>query len=168
MCSRPPDDGRRRSATSKPPAERSRKWQPVTAAWSRGMAQIQERIAAVDINLWDAYSSDPAKYAAASRELATEAYEICDKLSLVQSLRHEQASGLRHVQFRPGRMPGGGWPGPDLALILKAEQVWANMLREAPTNPMARGYLVVVRRRLAEELAAAAAATRRRLVLPIR
>ena len=49
-------------------------------------ARIQVALAAVDQNLVECYDSDPARYAAARRALTREAYEICEKISLVQPL----------------------------------------------------------------------------------
>jgi eukaryotic-like serine/threonine-protein kinase len=117
------------------------------------MAEIQELIAAADINLREAYASDDlARYAAASRELAAEAHEICEKLSLFHplswnsSIAHALTSyALADYQAEDGRIP-------DLELILKAERIWVGLYRQAPTNPMFRGHLVIVRQRLAEEL----------------
>jgi eukaryotic-like serine/threonine-protein kinase len=117
------------------------------------MSRIQERLAAADNNLRAAYDSDPAKYAAASRELATEAYEICEKLSLVRPLSwnlrvvHALTSfALADYQAEDGRIP-------DVELLLKAERSWVGLLHQSPESPMARASLVIIRRRLAEDLA---------------
>jgi hypothetical protein len=115
------------------------------------MARIQERIAGADFNLREAYASDPATYARSSRDLAAEAHEICDKLSLVKPLswnlrvvRALTAYALADYQAEDGRVP-------DLELFLESERTWEGLLRESATNPMIRGNLVIVRRRLAEE-----------------
>jgi tetratricopeptide (TPR) repeat protein len=118
------------------------------------MAEIQGRLAVADFNLREAYESDPVRYARARRELAVEAHEICDKLSLVEALewnllitRAVTAFALADYQAEDGRPP-------DLDLILEAERTWEGMLRRSSKFGMARTNLVVVRRRLAAELLA--------------
>jgi hypothetical protein len=115
------------------------------------MARIQERIATADYNLRDVYATDPAKYYGPSRALAAEAYEICEKLSLFHPLSSNleivqavTAFALADYQAEEGRIP-------DVELLLKAERIWEGLLRVAPTHPMIRHNLVLVRRRLAEE-----------------
>ena len=117
------------------------------------MAQIQGRLAAADINLREAYDSDPVRYAAASRALAAEAHEICDKLSLVQPLSWNLRVTDALTSFALADYQAEDGLRPDLDLLLKAEQLWAGILRGNPTVSMARTSLVVVRRRLADELA---------------
>lgn len=116
------------------------------------MAQIQGRMAAADYNLIGVYESDPARYAPESRRLTAEAYEICDKLGLVQPLSWNlqivyptTCFALADYQAEDGR-------SPDIELILKAHRLWEAFLRENPQSALARASLVVVRRRLAEEL----------------
>ena len=117
------------------------------------MSQIQERIAEADINLRDAYASDPAKYGAASRELAVEAYEICEKLSLVRPLSWNLQAAHALTCFALADYQAEDGLSPDLDLIRKAEAFWDDVFRRRPTNTMARSNLIIVRRRLAEELA---------------
>ena len=98
--------------------------------------------------------SDPVKYAAASRELAAEAYEICDKLSLVQPLSWNSRVAYAITSFALADYQAEDGLSPDLELIRKAERLWEQAGREAPTNlDGQRGISSVVRRRLAEELA---------------
>ena len=118
------------------------------------MARIQDRIAAADINLRLAYDSDPRKYARARRELAAEAYEICDKLSLVQPLSWNLQVAHALASFALADYQAEDGVQPDLERILKAERLWAGILHQSPTNGMAQANLVIVRRRLAEELRA--------------
>jgi hypothetical protein len=117
------------------------------------MAQIQARLAAADINLREAYDSDPARYAAASRALAAEAHAICDKLSLVQPLPWNLRIAYALTSFALADYQAEDGLRPDLDLVLQAERLWEGILRRSPTNTMARTNLVVLRRRLAEELA---------------
>ncbi len=117
------------------------------------MASIQSRIAAVDINLLNAYASDPVKYASASRALTVEAYEICDKLSLVLPLSWNSRVAYAITSFALADYQAEDGLSPDLELIRKAERLWEQARRESPNNPMVNRNLVVVRRRLAEELA---------------
>ncbi len=118
------------------------------------MATIQARIAAVDINLLNAYaSSDPVKYAAASRTLNAEVYEICDKLGLVQPLSWNSRVAYALTSFALADYQAQDGLSPDLELIRKAERLWEQAGRESPNNLMVNENLAVVRRRLAEELA---------------
>ncbi|MHB1562277.1 MAG: serine/threonine-protein kinase, partial [Isosphaeraceae bacterium] len=117
------------------------------------MARIQERIATVDLNLIGAYESDPARYAAASRELTAEAYEICDKLGLVQPLSWNLRIVHATTCFAMADYQTEDGLSLDIELLLKANRLWEAFLRENATSTFARASLVVVRRRLAEELA---------------
>ena len=117
------------------------------------MAQIQERIAAANTNLVEAYRAlDPAKYAPDIRRLTAEANEICDKLSLVEPLpwnlrivRALALYGLVEFQAEDGLRP-------DLERLFEAERLWKGLLQQSPTYPLARASLTVVRRRIAQEL----------------
>ncbi len=117
------------------------------------MATVQARIAMVDINLMEAYASDPVKYAAACRALNAEAYEICDKLGLVMRLSWNLRVAYAITSFALADYQSEDGLSPDLELIKKAERLWDDVGRESPANPMPRAAIVVVRRRLAEELA---------------
>ena len=95
---------------------------------------------------------DPAKYAAAIRRLTAEAHEICDKLSLVEplpwNLRIVHALALyclADLQAEDGLRP-------DLERLFEAERLWKGLLQQAPTYPLARANLAIVRRRIAHEL----------------
>jgi hypothetical protein len=116
------------------------------------MASIQEMLAQVDHNLRVAYDSDLVRYAGPKREVVQEAYQICDKLGLVQplslNLRHAYAGSclcMAYYQEEDGK-------SLDLDLIRKAEQLWASLLRDTPADMESRGFLVIVRRKLADEL----------------
>ncbi len=117
------------------------------------MAAIQSRIAEVDINLMDAYASDPVKYAAACRMLTAEAYEICDKLSLVLPLSWNRRFVYAITSFDMADYQAEDGLSPDLDLFKKAERLWAGILRDSPKETSAQSHLVVIRRRLADELA---------------
>ena len=60
------------------------------------MATIQSRIAELDINLLNAYASDPVRYATASRALTAESFEICDRLSIVLPVTWDRRSLTPH------------------------------------------------------------------------
>ncbi len=117
------------------------------------MAQIQGRIAEADFNLIGAYESDPARYAAESRRLTAEAYEICNKLGLVQPLSWNLRIVHPTTCFAMADYQAEDGRSPDIELLLKSHQLWEAFLRENPNSTLARASLVVVRRRLAEELA---------------
>ncbi len=117
------------------------------------MAAIQSRIAEMDINLMDAYASDPVNYAVACRTLTAEAYEICDKLSLVLPLSWNRRIVYAVTSFDVADHQAEEGMSPDLELIRKAERLWVGILRDSPKETSAQSHLVVIRRRLAEELA---------------
>ncbi|MGO9469832.1 MAG: protein kinase domain-containing protein [Isosphaeraceae bacterium] len=117
------------------------------------MALIQALIAVADFNLSEAYASDPVKYAAALRMLAAEAYDICDKLSIVQPLSSNcrtvhatMTLAVADYQVEDGR-------SADLELFQKAERLWEEIRRDYHNDSAGNAELVVIRRRLAEELA---------------
>ncbi len=116
------------------------------------MIKIQGLTAEIDFNLIMIYDEDAAKYAAARRAAAIEAYEIGDKLSLVVPLTWNMevihavtAYALADYQAQDGLRP-------DIELLFKAERIWNERLRRDPRDSWARTYQVMVRRRLAEEL----------------
>jgi hypothetical protein len=90
------------------------------------------------------------RYAAQRREVISEAYEICDKLSFVEpispQLRRVYADGCFNMALY--REEDGA--AADAGLFRKAEELWANTLRELPGDLVARGYLVMIRRKLAD------------------
>ena len=118
------------------------------------MVTIQERLAVVDYNLCEAYDSDPVRYAGPRRALVHEAYEICDKLTLVRPLdwNCRIVYALECFEMANYQEDEGG--KPDLDLVLRSEQSWAYLHRGNPADDSARIWLVIVRRELALELAA--------------
>lgn len=117
------------------------------------MANIQARIAVADFNLSEAYGSDPMKYAAKRRMLAAEAYEICDKLSIVKPL----SSNCRIVQatmaFAVADHQVEDGQSPDLELFKKAERLWEAIRHDYKNDTVGNAELVVVRRWIADLLA---------------
>ncbi len=117
------------------------------------MAKILGAQAQVDYNLRVAFDEDVARYAARRREAISEAYEICDKLTLVEPLSRE----LRRV-YADGCLntalfceDDGG--AVDLGLLRQAEELWEGVRRDVPGDMAACGFLVMIRRRLAQEMA---------------
>ncbi len=117
------------------------------------MATILGEQAQVDYNLRVAFDEDVARYAARRREVISEAYEICVKLSFVEPLSPE----LRRV-YADGCLntalfceDDGGVV--DLGLLRQAEELWEGIRRDAPGDMVARGFLVMIRRKLAQEMA---------------
>ena len=94
------------------PDGRSRRWPAATASWSRGWRPFRPGSPWWISTCMDAYASDPVKYATACRALTAEAYEICDKLSLVMPLSWNCRVAYRHHVIRPRRLSGGGRPEP--------------------------------------------------------
>ena len=76
------------------------------------MASIQARIAAVDINLMEAYASDPVKYAAACRAVTPRRMRSVTSSALFMPLSWNRPRRLCHHVLRPGRLSGGGRPEP--------------------------------------------------------
>jgi serine/threonine protein kinase len=117
-------------------------------------AQIQSDIAVVDFNVRMATESDTVRFAAPRRDVIHDAYEICDKLALVQplsvSLRRIYGYACLYMALYQE------WDGNeiDLTLLRKSEQLWEEIRRVDPAGGEARGYLVIVRRKLAEVSAA--------------
>jgi Protein kinase domain len=117
------------------------------------MASIQARIASADFNLIDAYASDPVKYYAACRMLAAEAYEICEKLSIVQPLSSNSriVQATMAVAVADERVEDG--QSPDLELFKKSERLWVAIRHDYHNDAVGNAELVVIRRRIADELA---------------
>ncbi len=119
------------------------------------MARIQERIAAANSNLVEAYRAlDPAKYTPAIRRLTAEAHEICDKLSLVQPLPWNLRIVRALALYNLAEFQAEDGLRPDLERQFEAERLWKGLLQQAPTYPLARANLAIVRRRIAQELSA--------------
>ncbi len=115
-------------------------------------ARIQAALAAVDQNLCDCYDSDPARYAAARRAIAREAYEICEKISLVQPLTGNLRIISAHQCYETVEYQEEEGEKPDLDLLKKSEQLMAGILQESPSNRDAQAFLVIARRKLADLL----------------
>ena len=118
------------------------------------MALIESSLAVVDQNLCEAYDSDPARYAAQRRAISDEAYQICDKLSLVQPLTGNLLIVFAHQCFDRADIQEEDGGKPDLELFRRSERIWVDMYRGISLSDEARAWLVVVRQRLADELAA--------------
>ena len=118
------------------------------------MADIQEALAMVDHNLSMAYdNSDPSRYfSGPRREIATEVYQIGDKLSLVRPLSRNLRKAYAYACLDMVNYQELDGEKPELALLIKAERLWAEILHEESTSNEARGMLVGVQRGLADEL----------------
>jgi hypothetical protein len=117
------------------------------------MARLQGAIGLVDFNLMVLYESNPAKYAAARRAKSTAAYDICEKLSLVQPLSWNLKVIYATTSLARADFQAEDGLRPDVGLLLNASRIWDGMLRKNPKDSFAQAGLVVVRRRLAGELA---------------
>ena len=134
-------------------AGRSSRWPPARDEWYREWRRswgIKRRPITI---CGSAFDDDVVRYAARRREVISEAYEICDKLSFVQplspELRRVYADGCLNMALYCEEDGGRA----DLGLCAQAEELWEGIRREAPGDMAARGFLVIIRRRLAEVLA---------------
>ena len=118
------------------------------------MVKIQDDLAVADYNLREAYDYDLVRYAGPRREIMEEAFEICDKLGLVQPL----SWNLRHVYaqtcFERALYQEEDGKELDLNLLEKSERLWGDLLRENPGNAVARCQSIIVGRELARVLLA--------------
>jgi tRNA A-37 threonylcarbamoyl transferase component Bud32/tetratricopeptide (TPR) repeat protein len=117
------------------------------------MAAIQDWLAETDYNLMDAYDTNLVRYFDSRRGVVSEAYAICDKLRINGPLHRNprivyaaSCYEMASYQERDGREP-------DVSLLSKSEQLWAEIFRESPADAVARTALVVVRHQLADVLA---------------
>jgi tetratricopeptide (TPR) repeat protein len=117
------------------------------------MAQIQARLAGADLNLWNACDSDVVGHADLRQAAMIEAYAICDKLGLVQSLPQALPYIYAHASTWVAYFREHDTGLPDLDLMRQSEHRWEAVLRAIPAHPPSLGYLVIVRRWLADELA---------------
>ena len=116
------------------------------------MAEIQRMIAIVDFNLTGAYASNLARYHRQARAMYDEAYEICDKLELVEPLSDDLKTVLAFALSAriDGRIEDG--EAPDLADFARAERVLEELRVRQPGNTTPRALLVLMRLQLADEL----------------
>jgi serine/threonine protein kinase len=114
------------------------------------MATIQRSLAQADFNLREAYDSDPVRYAPERKQLAREAYTICDKLSLVQPLHGNLKIIYAQESFEIEDYQEEETGERDVDLLLKSEQAWVSLVNEGSTYESTHTSLIIVRRRLAE------------------
>ena len=108
--------------------------------------------ALVDYNLRVAFDNDVVRFAAQRREVISEAYEICDKLSFVEPLSPELRRVFADVCLNMALYREEDVGRADLGPVRRAEEQWEGIRREAPGDLAARGFLVIIRRKLAELL----------------
>ena len=118
------------------------------------MAAIQEALAVVDHNLSVAFdNSDTVRYFNGTRRvIVTELYQIGDKLSLVKPLSQNLRRAYAYSLLDMANYQELDGEKLDLDLLVKAEHLWAEILREEPTRTEARAMLVGAQRGLADEL----------------
>ncbi len=117
------------------------------------MAAIQNWLAETDYNLMDAYDTNLLRYFDVRRDVVSEAYAICDKLGINGPLHWNTRIVYAATCYEMACDPGRDGREPDVGLLTKSEQLWAEFLRESPADAVARTALVVVRRQLADLLA---------------
>jgi tetratricopeptide (TPR) repeat protein len=132
-------------ATLKAAAERNR------GVVSR-MAGIQAALAMVDFNLALAYGSDPARYYGPYRAAFAEAYNICDKLELVEPLSDDLKTVLAQALYQKADSRAEDGLSPDPGLLERAERVCEELCVKQPGNRSHRAMRVSIRLELADEL----------------
>src|SRR5262249_54308952 len=121
-----------------------------------------------------AYASDLARYARSLRAVTREAYEICDKLTLIQPALDDVLRciwALTSHQLAEFQVEDG--ERPDLEHYYRAERLWDEICRKGSPRPADRAGLAFVRDDLADALAARgrvaeAQEYRRRALAPVR
>jgi hypothetical protein len=116
------------------------------------VAAIQGAIATVDHNLIMGYSSDPVRNYQALRSTYTEAYAICDKLTLIEPLSPELQRVLALASYQMADFQVEDGERPDLERYYRAERLWEELHHKALAESIYRAGLVFVRNDLAEEL----------------
>jgi tetratricopeptide (TPR) repeat protein len=118
------------------------------------VAGIQESLAIVDYNLAGAYESDLARYHDRHRAAWAEAYEICDKLELVEPLSDELKTVLAMGAYQKADFRIDDGELPDLEDYARAERLWDDLRVRQPSNVAHRALLAMVRHEMADELEA--------------
>ena len=86
------------------------------------------------------------------REIVTEKYQICDKLSLVQRLSPGLRKAYATACLDMADLQQEDAEKPDLELLFKAVRLWEEIAREEPTSTDGWGMLIIAQRGLADEL----------------
>ena len=115
------------------------------------VAAIQTALAILDYNMQLAFNADlPRLFAGPRRAIISEIHEICDKLSLVQPLSADLLKIHAHTCLEMADYQSLDGERPDIALCLRAEQLWDRLYREDPRGVERPGMLVIARRNLAD------------------
>ena len=117
-------------------------------------ADLLAKVAIVDFNLANAYGADFARNVGKVRDLFTEAYNICDKLELIEPLSDELKTVLVYGLYQQAdfRAEDGKEPDPDL--LVRAELVCQELCTSQPWNANHRALPAMIRLELADELEA--------------
>jgi tetratricopeptide (TPR) repeat protein len=118
------------------------------------MAGIQASIAIADYNLAGVYEADLARYHDRHRAAWAEAYEICDKLELVEPLSDELKAVLAMAAYQKADFRIDDGEAPDLEGYTRAERLWDDLRVRQPWNISHRALLAMVRHDLADALEA--------------
>jgi tetratricopeptide (TPR) repeat protein len=118
------------------------------------MADIQASIAIADYNLAEVYEADLARYHDRHRAAWAEAYEICDKLELVEPLSVELKTVLAMAAYQKADFRIDDGEAPDLEDYARAERLWDDLRVRQPWNLSHRALLAIVRHDMAEILEA--------------
>ena len=118
------------------------------------MAGIQAALAQVDFNLANAYGFDPAGNYGKYRATFAEAYDICDKLELVQPLSNDLKTVLVYGLYQKADFRIEDGEAPDPSLLERAERICDELCVAQAWNPAHRAMRVLVRDDLADGLEA--------------
>ncbi len=117
-------------------------------------AELLAKIAIVDFNLANAYGADFARHVGKVRELFAEAYNICDKLELIEPLSDNLKTVLVYGLYQQADFRVEDGKPPDPELLVRAERVCQELCVNQPWNPAHRAFSAMIRLELADELEA--------------
>jgi serine/threonine-protein kinase len=118
------------------------------------MADIQASIAIADYNLAEVYEADLARYHDRHRAAWAEAYAICDKLELIETLSDELKQVLAMAAYQKADFRIDDGEAPDLEDYARAERLWDDLRVRQPWNLSHRALLAIVRHDMADVLEA--------------
>jgi tetratricopeptide (TPR) repeat protein len=116
------------------------------------MAAILRGLAMVDFNLAQAYATDPARYDGPYRAVYAEAYDICDKLEIVEPLPDDLQTILMYALYQKAGSRVEDGLAPDPALLERAERVCGELCARQPGNAAFRGMRIAIGLDRADEL----------------
>ena len=116
------------------------------------MAGIQGMLAVVDFNLANVYGADIGRHYREYRELFDEAYEICDKLELVEPLSDMLKTVLLYGLYQRADLRVEDGKVPDPTLLERADRVCQELCVAQPWNGSHRAMRFLLGLEEADEL----------------